>query len=91
MDTEHITMNYDSELHAILDFLFAFGSVKTKEAQRETVIEQFEALDLAANYVLFSIVRDRLPHRAKCLFSGEDFAGKRQIILDVLHAIPYTA
>ena len=89
MNREDTTVNYDTELHGILDFLFAFGSVESKNAQRDLAIAQFLQLDVAAHYVLFSVIRDRLPHRGKCLFSGEDFAGKRQMILDILHHMPY--
>lgn len=91
MNVEHLETNYDAELHYILDFLFAFGTVESKQAQREIAIQKFLDLDIAATYVLFSVVRHRLPQRAKYLFSGEDFAGKRQTILEVMQAIPYSA
>lgn len=91
MDQPQQDQSFDENIAFILEFLFAFSSTEVKQQQRHQAIEHFLKLDIAATYVLFSVIRDRLPNRAKCLFSGEDFQGKRQTVLDVLHTMPYSA
>jgi hypothetical protein len=41
-------------------------------------------LDLASHYLLFSLVKERLPRRAKLLFAAEDYQGKKEVIEEVM-------
>ena len=44
----------------------------------------FQQLDLASHYLLFSLVKERLPRRAKLLFAAEDYSGKKEVIEEVM-------
>ena len=76
-------LNFEQQIQNILDFLFQYESSQLKIQQYPMVVAQFEALDLAACYVLFSRVEQKLPQRARLLFSGENYQGKRETLLEV--------
>ncbi|MFX2257522.1 hypothetical protein V6380_12105 [Acinetobacter variabilis] len=44
----------------------------------------FQQLDLASHYLLFSLVKERLPRRAKLLFAAEDYSDKKEVIEEVM-------
>ena len=75
---------YDEEIDFILRFLFEYAPIQQKRLLIGRAIYQFEQLDLAAQYLLFSLVKERLPHRAKLLFAAEDYLGKKHTILEVM-------
>lgn len=74
---------YDHNIRDILDFLFTYQPPQLKQQHYDVIIQKFLQLDLPANYLLFSLVEKRLPHRAKMLFSGENYQGKRDTLLEV--------
>ena len=43
-----------------------------------------QRLDIASHYLLFSLVKERLPRRAKLLFAAEDYRGKKEMIEEVM-------
>lgn len=68
-------------------FLFQYQYSKIKAQHYAEILECFNALDMAANYFLFDLIEERLPHRAKMLFAGENYQGKRDTILEVMMQI----
>ena len=55
---------------------------KTKSFDRVQAL--FQQLDLASHYLLFSLVKERLPRRAKLLFAAEDYSCKKEVIEEVM-------
>ncbi|KAB0624548.1 hypothetical protein F7P75_13030 [Acinetobacter gandensis] len=78
------TQNKDEQIDEILRFLFEYQPMQMKQQLFAQTKQQFDALDIAAKYQLFALVREQLPKRAKLFFSAEDFIGKQQAILDVM-------
>ncbi|WP_288688622.1 hypothetical protein [uncultured Acinetobacter sp.] len=78
------TQNKDEQIDEILRFLFEYQPMQMKQQLFAQTKQQFDALDIAAKYQLFALVREQLPKRAKLFFSAEDFIGKQQVILDVM-------
>jgi len=78
------TQNKDEQIDGILRFLFEYQPMQMKQQLFAQTKQQFDALDIAAKYQLFALVREQLPKRAKLFFSAEDFIGKQQVILDVM-------
>lgn len=63
---------FDQEIDFILRFLFEYDTPEQKQ-------ESFEQA-----YALFSLVKERLPRRAKLLFAAEDYRGKKEMIEEVM-------
>lgn len=78
---------FDAEIDNIMKYLFVYRCPQVKQQQYESVVETFTHLDLATTYVLFDLIQERLPRRAKLLFAGEDFQGKKETVLEVMHKI----
>lgn len=78
------TQNKNEQIDGILRFLFEYQPMQMKQQLFAQTKQQFDALDIAAKYQLFALVREQLPKRAKLFFSAEDFIGKQQVILDVM-------
>lgn len=78
------TQNNDEQIDGILRFLFEYQPMQKKQQLFAQTKQQLDALDIAAKYQLFALVREQLPKRAKLFFSAEDFIGKQQVILDVM-------
>jgi len=79
--TQHI---FDQEIDFILRFLFEYDSPEQKRQSFAQAQALFQQLDLASSYLLFSLVKERLPRRAKLLFASEDYNGKKEVILEVM-------
>ena len=75
---------YDDRIDSILHFLFDYSSTATKQLQYQKVIFDFQQLDLPALYLLFSLVQQHLPRKAKVLFMAEDYQGKQEMLLEVM-------
>ncbi len=78
------TQNNDEQIDEILRFLFEYQPVQIKQQLLAQTKQQLDALDIAAKYQLFALVREQLPKRAKLFFSAEDFIGMQQVILGVM-------
>lgn len=78
------TQNNDEQIDGILRFLFEYQPMQKKQQLFAQTKQQLDALDIAAKYQLFALVREQLPKRAKLFFCAEDFIGKQQVILDVM-------
>lgn len=74
----------DEQIDFILRFLFEYAPLTTKQANYAVAAQYFSELDLASSYLLFSLVKERLPRRAKLLFAAEDYIGKQATILEVM-------
>ena len=74
----------DEQIDFILRFLFEYAPITTKQSLYQQAQHTFAELDLASHYLLFSLVKERLPRRAKLLFAAEDYSGKQQTILEVM-------
>lgn len=82
---------HDQHIQSILTFLFDYTHPALKQHQYQDVMWHFQQLDIPAFYLLFALVQERLPKRAKMLFMAEDYAGKQQILLEVMgHLIKNT-
>ena len=81
--------NDDEKIDAVLRYLFQYEKPELKQAQYVAIVAIFEKIDIAAMYFLFSLICERLPQRAKMLFSGEDYRGKKQVILEVMQNLAY--
>lgn len=79
------TYNNDEQIELLMRFLFEYQAQVYKQEQHQHVVAVFQELELASKYQLFALVRERLPNRAKHLFSAEDFSGKQHVILKVMH------
>ena len=79
--------HYDEEIDFILRYLFQYAEPKSKQALYPKVNDLMQSLDLAAGYLLFSLVGEHLPHRARCFFAAEDYAGKKAMICEVIEHI----
>jgi len=44
-------------------------------------------LDLASTYLLFTLIKEKLPKRAKLFFAGESFDGKEEMIYEVIQTL----
>lgn len=75
---------YDHSIDQIMRFLFQYQCSKIKAQLYAETLERFNSLDIAANYFLFDLIEEHLPHRAKMLFAGENYQGKRETILEVM-------
>jgi hypothetical protein len=82
--------NEDDKIDAVLGYLFQYEKPALKQIQYERIMAIFEQIDIAAMYFLFSLICERLPGRAKMLFSGEDYEGKKQVILEVMQNLAYS-
>ena len=77
----------DTDIQSILDFLFNAKSLTPKQQNKVQALNSFNGLDLAATYQLFALIQNYLPKRAKLLFAGEDYLGKKQVVLEVIHSM----
>ena len=88
IDSEHsqiITKPwFDHKVDLILQFLFLQESTVQKQQYHQQVQHYLHELDLAASYFLFDLIQERLPHRAKVLFAGENYQGKKETIREVM-------
>ncbi|QIO06364.1 hypothetical protein [Acinetobacter shaoyimingii] len=75
---------YDHSIDQIMVYLFKYQCSTIKAQLYAETLERFNALDMAANYFLFDLIEERLPHRAKMFFAGENYRGKRETILEVM-------
>lgn len=75
---------FDEDIDFILRFLFEYESAERKQKSLDHVQALFQQLDLASHYLLFSLVKERLPRRAKLLFAAEDYSGKKEVIEGVM-------
>lgn len=75
---------FDEDIDFILRFLFEYESAERKQKSLDQVQALFQQLDLASHYLLFSLVKERLPRRAKLLFAAEDYSGKKEVIEEVM-------
>ena len=75
----------DENINLILNFLFQFH--QTKNISLNQVIQIFESLDIASTYLLFSYIHDYLPRKAKLQFAGENYQGKKQMIIEVMYCL----
>lgn len=75
---------FDEDIDFILRFLFEYESAERKQKSFDQVQPLFQQLDLASHYLLFSLVKERLPRRAKLLFAAEDYSGKKEVIEEVM-------
>lgn len=75
---------FDEEIDFVLRFLFEYGTPEQKEQSYQQAFSLFQQLDLASHYFLFSLVKERLPRRAKLLFAAEDYSGKKEVIMEVM-------
>ncbi|MGX5700837.1 hypothetical protein ACWKWF_14835 [Acinetobacter kookii] len=75
---------FDQEIDFILRFLFEYDSPEQKQQSFAQAQALFQQLDLASHYLLFSLVKERLPRRAKLLFAAEDYSGKKEVIREVM-------
>ncbi len=75
---------YDEKINFILTLLFSRGRSPNKAPEVKQAIQYLDELDIAATYFLFSLICEQLPHRAKMLFAGEDYEGKRQTLIEVM-------
>lgn len=74
----------DQEIDFILRFLFEYETPQQKRKSFELAHALLQQLDLASHYLLFSLVKERLPRRAKLLFAAEDYSGKKEVIEEVM-------
>lgn len=82
-DTMHMN---DERIDKIYRFLFEYQKPEIKHRTYIEVKTLFETLDLPAMYFLFSLISEKLPHRAQLFFMGEDFLGKRDAVLEVMQS-----
>ncbi|MGE4316988.1 hypothetical protein [Acinetobacter sp.] len=83
---------FDQEIDFILRFLFEYDSPEQKQQSFAQAQALFQQLDLASHYLLFSLVKERLPRRAKLLFAAEDYSGKKEVIMEVMrHWVEYNS
>ena len=75
---------FDEDIDFILRFLFEYDVSEQKRKSFHYACALFQQLDLASHYLLFSLVKERLPHRAKLLFAAEDYNGKKEVIQEVM-------
>ena len=75
---------FDQEIDFILRFLFEYDSPEQKQQSFAQAQALFQQLDIASSYLLFSLVKERLPRRAKLLFAAEDYSGKKEVIEEVM-------
>lgn len=75
---------FDEDIDFILRFLFEYESAERKQKSLDQVQALFQQLDLASHYLLFSLVKERLPRRAKLLFAAEDYSCKKEVIEEVM-------
>ena len=75
---------FDEDIDFILRFLFEYESAEQKQKSFDQAQTLFQQLDLASHYLLFSLVKERLPRRAKLLFAAEDYNGKKEVIEEVM-------
>ncbi|MFV5509489.1 hypothetical protein VXQ11_14350 [Acinetobacter sp. 197] len=75
---------FDEDVDFILRFLFEYDVSEQKRKSFHYAYALFQQLDLASHYLLFSLVKERLPHRAKLLFAAEDYNGKKEVIQEVM-------
>ncbi len=75
---------FDEDIDFILRFLFEYESAEQKQKTFDQAQALFQQLDLASHYLLFSLVKERLPRRAKLLFAAEDYSGKKEVIEEVM-------
>lgn len=83
-DTQH---QQDHEVDLVLRFLFEHTHPHYKQQSYPKVLDTFEHLDISASYLLFSLVHERLPRRARLLFKAEDYYGKRETIKEVMQQL----
>lgn len=75
---------YDQHIDGVLKFLFEQQHKKIKQQQYQQALAYFKQLDIAALYLLFVLVQEHLPKRAKILFMAEDYQGKQEMLLEVM-------
>lgn len=75
---------FDHKVDLIMQFLFLQESTAQKLQYHAQVLNYIQELDLAASYFLFDLIQERLPHRAKVLFAGENYEGKKETVLEVM-------
>ena len=85
INTEYL--NYQHHIENILTFLFEYQLPEYKAQQYPEIIQNFEQLDLVACYTLFGLVEKKLPYRARMLFAGENYQGKRETLLEVFEHV----
>jgi len=68
---------FDEDIDFILRFLFEYESAEQKQKSFDQVQALFQQLDLASYYLLFSLVKERLPRRAKLLGCVDTFSLKK--------------
>lgn len=61
-----------------MKFLFVYKSTESKQQQYQEIVQTFLNLDIASTYFLFDLIQERLPRRAKLIFAGEDYQGKKR-------------
>ncbi|RZJ20960.1 MULTISPECIES: hypothetical protein [unclassified Acinetobacter] len=76
--------NFDQEIDFILRFLFEYDTPEQKQGSFNQAYAFLQRLDIASHYLLFSLVKERLPRRAKLLFAAEDYQGKKEVIEEVM-------
>lgn len=75
---------FDQEIDFILRFLFEYDTPEQKQESFEQAYALLQQLDIASHYLLFSLVKECLPRRAKLLFAAEDYKGKKEMIEEVM-------
>ena len=75
---------YDDKINFILNVLFNTTSRSFPAITIKRALSYLNELDIAATYLLFSLVCEHLPYRAKMVFAGEDYQGKRQTLIEVM-------
>ena len=79
-----IALNSNESIQNILNYLFQYQHTNQKKQDYPSIYAQFEHLDMAAQYVLFSLIEKQLPRRARLLFVGETYQGKQEAVYEVL-------
>jgi hypothetical protein len=75
----------DDQINQILQCLFY--STYIDENTLKTTIQILRELDLASTYLLFALIQEKLPKRAKLFFAGESFEGKKEMIYEVMQTL----
>ena len=74
----------DEKIDEILRFLFEYTAPSIKQLNYQHTLYTFQQLDMSSLYLLFSLVQEYLPKRAKLLFMAEDYQGKQDMLLEVM-------
>ena len=89
-NNKEINMYYDTQawqdenIDAVLRFLFEYAAPAIKQLNYQHTLNIFQQLDISSSYLLFSLVQEQLPKRAKVIFMAEDYQGKQEMLLEVM-------